>query len=397
MMLAGNLLLMTIFRKGMAMPVQINRMAYGFWPIVFAGSMIVAGLSGCGGASAPAAVSAPAPAKPRELGIHQFVGAAGPSAPFGLVDGTGSQARFSNPGNIAADLSGNLYVADISNNALRKVTAGGVVTTVARPIGSSATSFVAVDGSGNLYLGDGANKVQKITPAGAETTLLLLSDQLYPRALGARVRRMAADNNGNIYIAYEAWRGTNYCSSMGPPTWCEPIYRATLKVSPSGAWVTLAASESTDRYSFDPQNVHPAYNDTAGGIAVDGAGTVYTSDPVNSTITKITAAGVVTTLAGMPRICGETDGVGAAASFCGPADLAVDAGGNVYVHDVGNYTIRKITPSGSVTTVAGTVGKKELALGGLPGSLSTVAGMAIDASGDLVLSVNHGLIKITLP
>jgi hypothetical protein len=357
--------------------------------------MIVAGLSGCGGASAPAAVATPAPAPPRELGIHWFVGE--PGGQFGWVDGTGSDARFFNPASIAVDFFGNLYVAEWGNPALRKVTAAGVVTTVARPADVSSRLFsVAFDVSGNLYQVDREFKLQKITPAGATTTLMLPPDQLYPGALGARASRVTADKNGNIFIAYQAWRTVDVDCSEGPRGYCPRIYKSTLhKVSPSGAWVTLATSD--DVYRTTDGNGHQADFVVAGMMAVDGAGTLYVSDSDNHAIIKITASGVVTTLAGTPGIAGAADGVGAAASFRLPMDLAVDISGNVYVNDLGNNTIRKITPSGNVTTVAGTAGKTELVLGALPGSLTYVYGLVIDASGDLVLSVNHGLIKITLP
>jgi secreted PhoX family phosphatase len=91
------------------------------------------------------------------------------------------------------------------------------------------------------------------------------------------------------------------------------------------------------------------------GVAVDRAGNLYVADTGNSTIRKITAAGVVTTLAGAPGIQGSADGTGADARFASPAGVAVDSAGNLYVAD-GNTTLRKVTPAGVVTTLAGTAG-----------------------------------------
>src|SRR5712692_346156 len=92
------------------------------------------------------------------------------------------------------------------------------------------------------------------------------------------------------------------------------------------------------------------------GVAADSAGNVYVADTNNNTIRKITPAGDVTTLAGTAGVTGSTDDTGAKASFNSPSGVAADSAGNVYVADTGNNTIRKITPAGDVTTLAGTAG-----------------------------------------
>src|SRR3989442_967329 len=92
------------------------------------------------------------------------------------------------------------------------------------------------------------------------------------------------------------------------------------------------------------------------GVATDSAGNVYVADSGNGTIRKITPAGVVSTLAGTAGVGGSTDATGAAASFNSPFGVATDSAGNVYVADTANHTIRKITPAGVVTTLAGTAG-----------------------------------------
>jgi len=88
------------------------------------------------------------------------------------------------------------------------------------------------------------------------------------------------------------------------------------------------------------------------GVAVDSAGNLYVADNFNQTIRKITAGGVVTTFAGLAAHSGSADGTGSAARFSGPAGVALDSAGNVYVADRSNQTIRKITSAGVVTTVA---------------------------------------------
>ena len=92
------------------------------------------------------------------------------------------------------------------------------------------------------------------------------------------------------------------------------------------------------------------------GVAVDSAGNVYVADTGNHTIRKVTPAGVVTTLAGLAGSSGSADGTGSAARFNYPPGVAVDSAGNVYVADTGNHTIRKVTPAGVVTTLAGLAG-----------------------------------------
>jgi DNA-binding beta-propeller fold protein YncE len=101
-------------------------------------------------------------------------------------------------------------------------------------------------------------------------------------------------------------------------------------------------------------------------VAVDGAGNVFVADYGGNTIRKITPAGVVTTLAGTAGMTGSADGTGPDGRFNRPTGVAVDSAGNVYVADNHNSTIRKITPAGVVTTVAGTAGVAGIVLGTTP-------------------------------
>src|SRR5207245_2335683 len=100
----------------------------------------------------------------------------------------------------------------------------------------------------------------------------------------------------------------------------------------------------------------------------------------NSTIRKITPAGVVTTLAGTAGSTGSTDGTGAAASFRFPLGVATDSAGNVYVADTDNSTIRKITPAGVVSTVVGMPGQASFVPGALPGLLAFPQGVAVSGT-----------------
>jgi hypothetical protein len=281
------------------------------------------------------------------------------------VDGTGSEARFVNPSGIATDSAGNMYVADAGT--IRQMTPGGVVTTLAGPAwptGSvdgtgSAARFggpegIAVDSGGNVYVADWSSTIRKISPGGVVTTIAGGAGECFADGAGRDARfcqptGVAADGAGNIYVA----------------DWGNNVIR---KISPQGTVTTLAGNTSiTDQsgrpasgYADGPGNV--ARFNWPRGIAVDRAGNVFVAEQNNHTIRKITPAGVVTTLAGNALIKnqngdpkgGYADGTGAAARFNTPEGVAVDGAGDVYVADSGNQMIRKITPEGVVTTIAGT-------------------------------------------
>jgi hypothetical protein len=126
------------------------------------------------------------------------------------------------------------------------------------------------------------------------------------------------------------------------------------KITPTGVVTTLAGTAGSSG-STDTAGGSPLFNSPR-GIASDGAGTLYVADSGNSTIRKITPTGTVTTLAGTAGSAGSTDATGVAASFRSPTGVAIDSANNVYVADTNNHTIRKITAAGAVTTLAGTAG-----------------------------------------
>jgi hypothetical protein len=168
------------------------------------------------------------------------------------------------------------------------------------------------------------------------------------------------------------------------------------KVTPLGV-ATLVAGTSGQQGSTDGAGTAALFRQP-GGVVMDSAGNVYVADTGNSIIRKITATGTVSTYAGSTANQGFKDGTGTGAWFNAPAALTIDAGDNLYVADTGNSVIRKVTPSGVVTTVAGTAGTRGAADGtGTTAQFNQPAGIAIDSAGTLYVAdtVNQTIRKVT--
>src|SRR5262249_45013627 len=146
---------------------------------------------------------------------------------------------------------------------------------------------------------------------------------------------LAVDSEGNIYV------GDRYNDTV-------------RKITPAGLVSTLAGLAGVPGSADGMGSAARFYEPY--GVAVDSASNVYVVDRNNSTIRKITPAGLVTTLAGLAGSAGSIDGTGAAARFNLPTAIAIDTGGNLYVADTFNNTIRKITPNAVVSTIAGLPG-----------------------------------------
>ena len=136
------------------------------------------------------------------------------------------------------------------------------------------------------------------------------------------------------------------------------------------------------------------------GIVVASDGNLYVSDYGASNIRRVTPAGVVTTLAGTAFSYGSVDGVGAAARFSGLESISADPSGNLYCADSGNHSVRKITPGGSVTTIVGVAGSQGVALEALPASLNEPWGVAVLPGNTLSLAISsvaeNAILRATL-
>jgi sugar lactone lactonase YvrE len=308
------------------------------------------------GNASGAAVSAPVALKVNPVGVTTLAGWPGDA---GSVDGVGRAALFVSPGGLSVDGQGNVYVADGGANTIRKVTPGGVVTTVAGSPGVSGTANgsagtalfngpagVVADASGNLYVADNGNYViREISASGVVSTFAGSGIRGTRDGTGTAAQfydpqNLTMDAAGNLYIA----DGAGDTIRM---------------ITPAGVVATIAGTAR--QAGFENAAGTSARFNTPTGVAVDSAGNLYIADYGNNMVRKISPGPAynVTTLAGAYNLQGSVDATGSSAEFYAPSGVTVDSAGNVYVADSGNDTIRMITPAGAVTTLAGSAGVAE--------------------------------------
>jgi len=303
----------------------------------------------------------------------------------GSTNGTGNTARFNAPKGVGLDVSGNIYVADSANHEIRKSTPSGVVTTLAGngTAGStdgtgsgaqfSSPGGLTVDLSGNVYVADTNNHtIRKVTAAGVVTTLAGNSttsgsaDGTGTAAQFYHPGGVALDASGNIYVADT---GNNLIR----------------RVSPLGVVTTIAGSGTPG--TADGTGTGAQFNNPT-GIAVDSSGNFIIADTGSHTIRKMTPGGVVTTIAGLSGFSGSQDG--ANPLFNRPQGIATDASGNIYVADTSNHTLRKISATGQTTTIGGSALVSGSAEGTTLARFNGPVGIAVDAYGNLRVSdANH--------
>jgi sugar lactone lactonase YvrE len=361
------------------------------------GLVVLLALSACGGSGGNGNTSTtPPPPTPAPPGITLLAGQVGGP---GNIDGTGSGARFTWPGGGVVDSAGNLYVVD--SYAIRKITPAGVVTTFAGSVNEygeangtgTAARFsllytLAIDPAGNLYTKSGF-AIRKITPAGVVTTLAGSESEwgstdgagTAARLLGGNQLTMGSD--GVLYLADSNLTIRKITRDGVVSTW----------VGKPGGDCVLQGHYQQCR-SADGQGSAALFQGVR-GITGDGSGNIYVADKY--VIRKITPDGTVTTITGAVDKPGAADGSGANANFRMPAALVSDAGGTLYVADTAS--IRKVTPAGVVTTIAGNNGNEQgwLDATGLTARFYAINGLALDSSGTLYASdsANAAIRKIT--
>ncbi|HUB79243.1 MAG TPA: IPT/TIG domain-containing protein [Bryobacteraceae bacterium] len=354
-------------------------------------------------------------------GTEGFSGDGGPA--------TGAQLHF--PYGLAVDVNGNLYIADLGNNRVRRVSPDGTIQTFAGSAGEGSSGDggpaisaqmlsprnLAIDSSGNVYISEfGAHRVRKVTPDGAISTAAgtgiagFAGD--YGPATAAQLAfptGLACDNSGNIYIADSENRRIRQVLPNGAIvtylggaeiTLASPIAVAVdaagdllvgdstpevHEYSVKGNWTVVAGTSSPgfagdDGPATEAELVNPL------DLAIDPAGDLYIAD--QHRVRQVNPAGIIRTAAGADYLYGIGDGGAAtAAELYLPSAVALDSGGNLYIADAGTNRVRQVSPAGTIATVAGTgnAAPGGEALPAVTTPLMTPTAVALDASGNLLI------------
>jgi len=316
-------------------------------------------------------------------------------APLG--DGGPATAAFLlGPGGLAMDTAGSLYIAEAYVGRVRKVTSGGTISTYAGgaftgPVGDggpataamlSSAAGLAVDSAGNLYIATGHDdRIRKVTPGGIISTIAGVGSAGFSGDGGPATAAnlndaagLALDAAGNLYFA-------------------DRYNQRIRKIDLSGTITTVAGNGAASYYGDTGPAMAAAFNQP-GGIAFDGSGNLYIADQGNNRIRKIDTGGIVTTVAGSSMAgCSGDGGPALGAALSNPSDLRIDPAGNLYIVDTGCNRIRMVTPGGIITTVAGT-GVSGFSGDGGPAvnaQLASPAGILLDAAGNVLISDQSNL------
>jgi uncharacterized repeat protein (TIGR01451 family) len=305
--------------------------------------------------------------------------------------GAATNASLYYPSGVAVDASGNLFIADATNNRLRKVGTNGVITTVAgnglagySGDGGAATNAslnhpdgVAVDGTGNLFIADYNNsRIRKVGTNGVITTVAGNGTATFAGDGGTATNAslnyptgVAVDASGKLFIAD--------CNN-----------NRLRKVSATGV-ITTVAGNGTPGYSGDGGLATSARLFSPWGVVVDATGNLFIADANNNRLRKVSATGVITTVAGNGTAGYSGDGGAAtSASLSYPSGVAVDTTGNLFIADAANDRLRKVGTNGVITTVAGNGAPGYFGDGGAATSASLYCprGVAVDAAGNLFIA-----------
>jgi uncharacterized protein (TIGR03437 family) len=320
-----------------------------------------------------------------------------------LGDGApATAARFYFPRAIVADQSGSLYVADHDDRRIRRLSPDGLIRTVAGDgtVGNkgdggpaAAASFnslfaTAIDSAGNLYVADiSSHRVRKISTSGIVSIVVgtgragfsgdggpATAAQLYSPS------GLAFDTAGNLYIS-------------------EAGNARVRRVTPAGI-ITTFAGDGTKGYGGDGGPATAAQMKEPCRLTFDSAGNLYIADRADQRVRRVSPSGIITAVAGNGTIGGGGDnGPATAAQLQYPAGLTIDAGGNLYIAVLNNHRVRKVTPAGIITTIAGTGAAEFGGDGGmaLAATLWSPTDVLVDASGTILVldGRNRAVRKLT--
>ena len=314
---------------------------------------------------------------------------------FGVADGPALRTTLFFPFGVVVDPAGSVYIADHGNERIRKL-ASAQITTVAgngqfrKIVDGSAASLaylyspagLAFDRSGNLYVADQLNNsIRKITPSRTVTTIAGQG----PAGIGGNDGPATAsllDSPQGIAVGPD---GTIYFSDTNN--------NSVRKISTSGTISVAAGRFREGGYSGDGGFGNNAALNGPSGLAFDSLGNLYIADQGNQAIRKLATNGIITTIAGgRAQGFGGDGGPAASGVFNNPAGLAVDSANNLYIADIGNNRVRKISSGGTLTTVAGSGRFASSGDGGLAtaASIAAPSGVLTDSAGNLYITEAGG-------
>lgn len=314
---------------------------------------------------------------------------AGAAPNRGTRDGLAVQARFNAPEALLVDAAGNVVVADAANSRVRVLSRDGLVSTLAGSSWGAADgagtaalmqmpAALAYDATGNLYVADrSSHTIRKISSGGVVSTVAGKAnewgntDGLLANARFNSPNGLAVDSKGNIYVA-------------------DSGNRLIRVISPSGIVSTLAGG-APSCWPRDGRGEGACFGWPM-GLAFDAQGILYVADFGANAIRRVSLDGEVSTSFGVLNSPGYNDDVAPYARFNGPHSLAFDPSGNLYVSDRNNAAIRRITPTGVVSTVIGVKGLAALRPG-TGGAINRPMGIAVLPSGRLLFVSEHAVVS----
>lgn len=309
----------------------------------------------------------------------------------GSIDGPVATALFRTVQGVAIGADGSVIVTDRGNNRIRRITPAGEVIPVAGANSAGYTEGTGAaarfrlpwraveDGQGNIFVADRDNHaIRKITPAGVVTTIAGTGTAGYADGPAAAAQfnqplDIVADAAGNLFVA-------------------DNLNHRIRKISADGQVTTIAGNGTA---GFANGTGTAAQFRNPSGLEIDKDGNLLIADRLNHRVRKVTQAGVTTTLAG-DGTSGYLDGDASAARFADPYGITVDASGNIFIADLNNHKVRKISTEGKVTSIAG--GAKGFTDGlGAGAQLNTPTDVCIDRNGNLYVAdqANHAIRKLS--